>query len=170
LVVGSLFRDRLDANLIPSTERQANHSYPDHLQVTLQALVLLYPVVDQDIYNQDKELQVEIINKSKLLTPDMMRFFFDSYLPAGIGDHARTDRRVNVLGSAIDLNGLAPTLLVTAGCDVLFPQNKTFALKMQQSGADITHLHYPLYQHGFVSLPGHQTKELFENIERLVVQ
>ena len=81
---------------------------------------------------------------------------------------ARNDPRVNVFGSSLSLEKLPPTLLLTAGKDVLLPENMKFASRMKSSDTQFQHIHYPEYEHGWVSFAGCEKQELFDEMKKLI--
>jgi len=184
LVIGTLIRDDLAADLKPRNDlyQAKNNS----LDVRLSSLLLFYPLVEPEMHLLDENEELdEASTESKILPRNVMKFFASSYLPAGehdnmiallqcnpicigIRDDARRDRRVNILGSSLLLEDLPPTLIVTAGKDILLPENLKLASRLKQSRVVLHHLHYPDYQHGWISFVGHEKEELLEEINLLI--
>jgi acetyl esterase len=81
------------------------------------------------------------------LTRDRMAWYWDQYVPAGVD---RTHPDLSPLSA--ELAGLAPMVVVTAGCDPLRDQGLDFARACVLAGVETTVLHHPGVIHGFLSL------------------
>jgi len=79
-----------------------------------------------------------------------MDFFLGCYLPPG---QDRRDPRVSPL-FAEDLRGLPPTILVTAGHDMLRDEGRQYAARLQTAGVELIHIEHASLPHGFVNAPG----------------
>lgn len=55
---------------------------------------------------------------------------------------------------ASHLQGLAPAIIATAGCDPLSTQARCYAKRLQRAGISAKHLHYPSLAHGFLAFGG----------------
>lgn len=69
-----------------------------------------------------------------------------------VGDDGWGNPLVSPL-SAPDLRGLPPTLVVTAGHDVLRDDGLAYVARLSNDGVPTQHLHYPRMPHGFLSMP-----------------
>ncbi len=85
-----------------------------------------------------------------LLSRADVRWFWDQYLrsPADARDPLAAPAR------AASLAGCPPTVIATAGHDVLHAEGAAFAERLAASDVATTHLHYPALCHGFLSLAG----------------
>lgn len=112
----------------------------------LAGQILLYPVTDTDL---DTASYLEH-GEGKFLTRNLMRWFFDHYLPDGID---RTDSRVAPLRSS-DLAGLPPTFIQIAEHDPLHDEGEAYARKMMAAGVDVTLDQRPGLIHGYFGMVG----------------
>jgi acetyl esterase/lipase len=104
---------------------------------------LLWPVTDArsdtDSYRQ--------FAAGHFLTADMMRWFWDSYLPdAG----KRADAHVSPLRATQEqLTGLPPALILTAECDVLRDEGEAYGRRLDAAGVEVTTTRYNGMIHDF---------------------
>jgi len=108
------------------------------------AQVLLYPVIDTDFETRSYRATPE----GGLLTPAMMRFFWNAY----IGD-AEPDPLAAPIRAA-SFEGLAPATLILAGNDPLHDEGFAYAVRLREAGVP-TDLHdFSGGVHGFASFFG----------------
>jgi acetyl esterase len=110
----------------------------------LKFQLLNYPVTDSRL---DSPSYGEF-GQGPGVTTAMMAWFWDVYA----GDHDRSDGRLAPL-QAEDLGGLPPTVITTAGCDVLRDEAEAYAERLRQAGAPVTLARYEGLPHGFLTLP-----------------
>jgi acetyl esterase len=82
------------------------------------------------------------------LDKQTIEWFFRNYLPKGAD---LGDPRLSPL-NAPDLRGVAPTYLLTAGCDPLHDEGIAYAEKLKQAGVAVTIADYPHLVHDFIYL------------------
>lgn len=108
------------------------------------AQILLYPVIDNDFETPSYRAASE----GGVLTPGMMRFFWNAY----VGD-AEPDALAAPIRAA-SLEGLAPATLILAGNDPLHDEGFAYAVRLREAGVP-TDLHdFSGGVHGFVSFFG----------------
>lgn len=105
--------------------------------------VLLYPVCDA---NFDTESYREFGN-GYFLTRSAMMWFWDQYA----ADAQRGDPLLSPLRSP-NLEGLPPTLLITAEYDPLRDEGEAFASRLAQAGVPVNSVRFPGMAHGFVTM------------------
>jgi len=76
---------------------------------------------------------------------DEMRFFWDSFAPAGVD---RRDPDVAPL-RVVDLSGLAPALVTTAELDVLRDEGEQYASRLMAAGVPVVSTRYQGLIHNF---------------------
>jgi acetyl esterase len=111
---------------------------PAAVPVVLQ--VPIYPVCDE----RKKHPSYELFKEGYLLTTAAMDFFDRSYAADP------SDRRVHPVHGPLE--GMPPTVLVTAGLDPLRDSGRAFAADLVRSGCDVTYLEMPGITHGFVQV------------------
>ncbi|MEK1904751.1 MAG: alpha/beta hydrolase [Pseudomonas sp.] len=128
------------------------------------AQVLLYPVTDAD-FERPSYLDP---NLQPLLTGEMMRWYWDHYLP-DIRQRQHPDASPLL---ANDLSGLPPTLLITAEYDPLRDEGEAYAARLVDAGVPVQFERYLGQFHGFASfvnvLPG--SAAAIEHIGRFLEQ
>ncbi len=92
-----------------------------------------------------------------LLDAKTIAWFFAQYAPeawmrddwrfAPLDGHGPDDR-------VIDLAGVAPACVVTAGFDPLCAEGRAYADRLARSGVPVRRLHYPGFVHGFAQMGG----------------
>ncbi len=101
--------------------------------------MLLYPGIwpDEETASR-KRLDGPILTKAAIA-------WFDKCL--AVGDHPQRARAA--LGSAADLAGTPPALVVTAGYDPLQDEGRDYAARLNALGVKAEHRHYPELVHDF---------------------
>jgi len=107
---------------------------------TMVHQLLVNPVTD---YAMDTSSYAE--NDRYLLTPTMMKWFFDYYVPDGV-DRARPD--ISPL-RATDLSGLPPATVFTAEYDPLRDEGVAYAEALRAAGVPVEAKTYPGQIHTF---------------------
>ncbi len=111
------------------------------------ALVLVYPVADRRM----RGASVEQFGTGHYLTSELMQWYWQQFL----GDDSPGADHPDVSPVlADDLAGLPPTLVITAGCDILRDEGEALAIAMRRRGveADIERVAGQI--HGFVRFRG----------------
>lgn len=109
----------------------------------LRGQVLIYPALAPDFETASYRANAD----GYLLTRDDMRWFWEHYLADAVRDAYATP------GSADDLTGLPPALVVTAGFDPLRDEGRAYAARLRAAGVPTDLLDHPGMIHGFVALP-----------------
>lgn len=150
--------DSAGGNIAAVVTRRAR----DEGQPRIAAQVLLYPVTDAD-FERPSYLDP---NLQPLLTGEMMRWYWDHYLP----DAAQRQHPDASPLQANDVRGLPPTLLITAEYDPLRDEGEAYAARLVDAGVPMQFERYPRQFHGFVSfvnvLPG--SAAAIEHIGRFI--
>ena len=107
-------------------------------------LAVFYPLFDLTLTSPS----IERLADGYLLTRSMIRWFLANYLRPT--DDARAASPIHWT----QLDGLAPTLLATAGYDPLVDEAHAYAGRLRAAGTAVRHRHYPSLIHGFLSLAG----------------
>lgn len=152
--------DSAGANLATVAARHAR----DQGGPALAAQILFYPVTDGGMDHpsyQEPDAQA-------LLTADVMRWYWDHYLP----DVAGRDNPDASPLKAQDLHGLPPALVITAECDPLRDEGEAYAARLVASGVPTQFERYLGQFHGFFSfvnmLPG--SARAIEQVARFIDQ
>lgn len=108
------------------------------------ALALVYPVTDA---GQDTASYADF-GAGCGLTAERMAFYWDCYAPG--------EERSSPLASVgrAELGGLPPTLLATAGADVLRDEDLALADRLRAAGVPVTQWDFPGTPHGFLHADG----------------
>lgn len=107
--------------------------------------VLAYPATDLASFDRPSYAHFA---DGHYLTRRYMEQFRDRYLP-------RVEDRTDPLASPLlapDLTGLPPTLVITAGFDVLRDEGEAYAQRLQDAGVPVTASRYDGMVHGFLSM------------------
>ncbi|MEM8994131.1 MAG: alpha/beta hydrolase [Acidobacteriota bacterium] len=88
-----------------------------------------------------------------LLERDLMDYFFRHYLGASGQAGAADDPRVSPLAGD-NFQGLPPTVIATAGFDVLRDEGEAYAKQLEAAGGTVVHRRYPELMHSFASMSG----------------
>jgi acetyl esterase len=110
--------------------------------VPLLAQLLLYPVTDASARSESYEL----FGEGHLLEGRDMAFFIDHYAGAGAD---RTDPRLSPLHGPVD--DAPPTVIVTAGADVLRDEGRAYAARLVQAGVEVHYLEATGFLHGWAT-------------------
>lgn len=111
----------------------------------IRALALLYPVTD---FPSPEHASYRENAKGYGLEADGMRWFWQQYAPnADPQDPALSPLRAQLPSS------LPPTLVTTAGYDVLRDEGIAYAEKLEDGGIPVTHRHDPDMHHNFPVSP-----------------
>lgn len=111
----------------------------------LRFQLLVYPVTNCDFETASYRENAD----GYMLTRDMMRWFWQQYLP----DPARAAEAYASPLRAPELAGLPPGLCITAGYDPLRDEGEAYAERLREAGVDCRSSHYPGMIHGFFSMP-----------------
>ncbi len=112
----------------------------------IAAQLLLYPVTDATMASAS----LEELAEGRMLTRDVLSWMYDQYLPPGAD---RSDPRVSPV-LAESLEGLPPTVLVTAGNDPLRDDGTRYAARLEAAGVPVEHLSYAGTIHSFMLYAG----------------
>lgn len=105
------------------------------------AQLLLYPCLDASMAGPSYEVRAT----GSGLTREDMRFFWAAYA----GEAAPRTELLSP-GAATDLSGLPPTIIASAGFDVLHDENRLFARRLGAAGVSTHELVSPTLPHGFI--------------------
>ena len=114
----------------------------DKLRYPLAFQLLIYPITDCDLNTPSYLENAE----GYLLTRSSMAWYWDQYVP---DLEKRVDPDVSPL-RALDLSGLPPALVITAGFDPLRDEAESYAGKLRDAGVAVEHVPYPRMIHGFL--------------------
>lgn len=108
----------------------------DHGGPDLRLQVLMWPVTDAYFETDSYEMFAE----GRFLTRNMMKWFWDNYT-------TDANERSEIYASPLramteELRGLPPTLIQTAGNDVLRDEGEEYARKLDAAGVDVTAVRY----------------------------
>jgi acetyl esterase len=112
----------------------------------LAAQVLLYPVVDLEDEGGARYPSRVAFGDDYLLTGDDLRWFAGHYLG---GHEDRRDPRLSPIHG--ELEGLPPTVLVTAEFDPLRDEGEAYARALEAAGVPVVHRRFAGLVHGFVA-------------------
>lgn len=107
--------------------------------------LLVYPVTTADL-----STGFDMAHEGVLLYRDELQWHQDNYFATP------EDAASPLLAplDAADVRGLAPAMVITAGCDPLHAQGERYVRKLRAAGVDVEHVDYPGMVHGFFQLPG----------------
>ncbi len=115
-------------------------------QPSLQLQLMVYPIVDYACIGDSYE---QYATGYGVLTGELMRWFQRYYL----NDESEiADWRASPI-HAESHAGLAPALVITAGCDVLHDDGVRYAEALKAAGVEVTHTDYPGMIHTFFTMP-----------------
>ena len=129
----------------------AIHARDDGIDCALQ--MLIYPGTRHD----DDTASRRALATGYLLDATTIDWFFDGYAPAAA---QRSDWRFAPLdglrpdGRPIDLAGIAPACVVTAGYDPLHDEGVAYVQRLRAAGVPVEHLEYSGMIHGFLQFAG----------------
>ncbi len=115
----------------------------------LAGCIMLYPATEHYLHGFPSFSEHA---RSKPLTANIMRWFFDTYM----GDITPADpaaKRV-FLSRRTDFRGFPPSLIITAERDVLRDDGRRLNIRMRQAGVEVTYHHYDDEAHGFACSEG----------------
>jgi len=115
----------------------------------IRGLLLTYPAVDH--YSVPYPSYVECA-KGQVLTSDLMRWFWDTYLAGADPDAAETGRAFPIRSP--HLAALPPAIVCTAGHDPLRDEGKALVEALRAAGVSVEFEHYPDAAHGFACSEG----------------
>jgi acetyl esterase len=130
--------------------------------IALELQVLVYPATDLRIDYGEHPLA-----EDHLLTFDVMK-----WLKGFIPDDLDSDDPWLSPALAKTLKGVAPALVVTAGCDPLKDDGLAYVARLRADGVRVQSLHYPGQIHGFVTfdLILHAARDALMHIGNAVAQ
>ena len=129
----------------------AIHARDEGIACALQ--ILIYPGTRRD---KDAASRIALA-EGFLLDATTIDWFFDQYAPRPAD---RDDWRFAPLdgrgpaGPSVDLAGVAPACVVTAGFDPLHDEGVAYTARLADAGVAVTHLDYPGLIHGFLQFGG----------------
>ncbi|MEO8937053.1 MAG: alpha/beta hydrolase [Burkholderiaceae bacterium] len=115
--------------------------------------LLVYPGLRRDKDSASRHALAE----GFLLDATTIDWFFDQYAPTAA---ERDDWRFAPLdgrgpdGRSVDLTGVAPACIVTAGFDPLHDEGVAYAARLAAAGVAVRHLDYEGLVHGFIQFAG----------------
>lgn len=112
----------------------------------LSAQVLLYPVTDSD-FETASYLDPD---KQALLPREAMQTYWSQYLP----DESRRQEPEASPLRAQDLTGMPPSIILTAGYDVLCDEGEAYARRLQEAGVSVAHKRFENQVHAFAMMVG----------------
>jgi len=112
----------------------------------VSALVLLYPVLAPACSGRYPSYRINATNP--VLPAETMAWFWSQYVRS---EHDYLDPCVSPVAAA-DLAGMPPTLVVTAGLDVLRDEGRDFADRLAAAGVPTELVEYTGVTHGFCSM------------------
>ncbi len=137
--------DSAGGNLAAVTALEAKARYSG----VIRGQILIYPVTAH--YTAGFSSYDEC-GKGYLLTRKQMLWFWDTYLGGGYSQSYSDPLATPLLRE--DLEGLPPTLLITAELDPLRDEGRAYAKKMLNAGVAVRHAEYEGCQHGFIGIAG----------------
>jgi acetyl esterase len=109
-----------------------------------RAQVLFYPVTDADFDRPSYRTH----DAGGMLSPQMMRFFWDAYLGGAIPDEFAAPM------AAADLSGMPPATIILAGNDPLHDEGLAYAIRLIAAGVTVDLHDFATAVHGFASFSG----------------
>jgi len=106
-------------------------------------MALIYPVADRRLESGS----VKAFGEGFYLTRAQMAWFWDQFLGDATIDPGHPDLSPAL---ADDLSGLPPSLVITAGCDILRDEGEALAARLTAQGAPAEVLRMPGMLHGFI--------------------
>jgi acetyl esterase len=149
--------DSAGANLAAVVARRARDA-----GISLLGQVLLYPVTD---YRTDTESYRRFADGFGL-TAEAMIAFWQAYLPE---QGTEIDADLAPL-RAMDLGGLAPAVVITAGCDVLRDEGEAYAERLAAAGVPVARRRYAGLPHGFLRMAGEvpSARNAFDDLTAII--
>lgn len=112
----------------------------------LAAQVLLYPVTDS---NFETETYLDP-DKQAMLPREAMQTYWSQYLP---DENRRQEPEASPL-RAPDLSGMPPSVILTAGYDVLCAEGEAYVRRLREAGVPVAHKRFENDIHGFAMMVG----------------
>ncbi|MFA7667405.1 MAG: alpha/beta hydrolase [Burkholderiaceae bacterium] len=106
-------------------------------------MVLIYPVADRRLGTESAQR----FSEGCYLTLRQMQWYWDQFLGNDPIDPTHPDLSP---GLADDLAGLPPSLVITAGCDILRDEGEALAARLSVQGAPAEVMRMPGMLHGFI--------------------
>ena len=105
--------------------------------------LLIYPIIDNAFGTPSYEENAEGYGLSR----EMMKWYWRQYLkhPDELAAFAAPIR-------VMDLSGLPPAMVITAGYDVLRDEGIAYADRLEKAGVRVERRHYPGMIHGFLQM------------------
>jgi acetyl esterase len=133
--------DSAGGNLAAVTALLARDAGGPHLR--LQSLV--YPVTDYGLASDSYD---RYTSGYGILTREAMVWFRDHYLRR---PEDASDWRASLI-RAVDLAGVAPSIIITAECDVLHDEGERYADALRHAGVPVEYKEFPGMIHGFFGM------------------
>lgn len=138
-VMSSLCRDGLDADL--------NQVKPEeHMKINQQ--VLIYPALFMQRW-----VETEWGDAAAFIPRPVTNWFRAAYVPgvstAGLLEMADTERRLCPFVAGFQ--DMPPTIIVSAGLDMLRHENRFTVQELEKAGVDVVHFHFENVPHGFAT-------------------
>jgi acetyl esterase len=135
--------DSAGAHLIAS----AMHHLASFGRALPDAAVLIYPVADASLDYPSYSR----FGEGFALTAERMRWYWEQYLGRDLDalEDALRDPYISPVHSPY-LHRFPPTLVITAGCDVLHDEGVAFAERLRRSSVPVEHIDVPGHIHGFL--------------------
>lgn len=135
--------------------------------VKIVGQVLIYPFLDPDMASESHERLAE----GYFVTKKSLGMYWDTYLNAP-GTKSAQPWQINPL-KALNVNGLPPTIVVTAGNDPLSDEGREYYRLLAWHGVPALHRSYSGLFHGFFTIPnfaaGQSAQEvLWADIKNLI--
>lgn len=121
-------------------------------EINIRSQVLLYPALDMSL----KFASAYDLDEDFPLTHATLAWFRSHYLDGGAD---MSDWRASPLLAA-SLEGLPPTLVVTARYDPLYPEAAEYVSRLQLAGVRVLHLHFNDQCHGFLNAGHHDPAKI----------
>ena len=112
---------------------------------TISYQILYYPVLGTD-FNTPSYIQHKDNN---MVARHVMMYVWDCYASREVRE--KEIKAVPMNASKEDLEGLPPTLVVTADYDVLKDEGAAYAKKLIRAGVEVVPVHYIAVQHGYLT-------------------
>lgn len=108
--------------------------------------LLIYPAIDIS----EETASHDLYGETYPLSTDTMVWFMNHYLPEGAN---RADLRISP-GQEMNLEGLPPAIVITAGFDPLVDEGAAYAKRLDGAGVETLYQCYDSLAHGFTAFTG----------------